>query len=101
MYPDRKHSLEHISRLLNRSRYAILLQAQGLGLKRPQHDHEWTKEEHRYLLKLYKTKTYKEIVENLGLTESLVSHHASHSGLRQGPPAPLDGGRERVHQTQL
>lgn len=86
LYPDRQNSLEYISGLLNRSRYAILLQAQVLGLKRPQHDHVWTKEEHQYLVKHHKTKSYKEIAQHLGLTVNAVSHHASRSGLQQRPP---------------
>jgi hypothetical protein len=86
LYADRKNSLEYISELLNRSRYAILLQAQVLGLKRPQHVHEWTKEEHRYFVMHRKTKSYKEIAQALGLTTSAVGHHASRSGFRRRPP---------------
>lgn len=72
MYPYRKHSLKEISQIINRTPYAILLKAQTLGINRPAHDHEWTKEERNYLIKNYKTKTYKEIAEDLGLTHSSV-----------------------------
>lgn len=86
LYPDRKNSLGHISGLLNRSRYAILLQAQALGLKRPQHDHLWTKKEHQYFVRNRKTKTYQQIARHLGLTVNAVSHHASRCGLQRRPP---------------
>jgi len=83
MYFDRKHSLDHISEKLSRTRYAVLLQAQVLGLKRPQHDHEWTEKEYQYLVDNFKTKSYREIAEDLGLTQSAVAHYANRSGLRQ------------------
>jgi hypothetical protein len=86
LYSDRKNSLAKISKLTGRSKYAILFQAQVLGIKRPQHDHEWTKEEHQYFVKHRKKKSYKEIAEALGLTASAVNHHASRSGLLQRLP---------------
>jgi hypothetical protein len=82
LYPNRKNSLEQISKLLNRSYYAILLQAQTLGLKRPQHHHVWTKEEHDYLIKNFKIKDYGEIAKDLGLTHSAVAHMVNRSGLK-------------------
>ncbi|MBK6913970.1 MAG: hypothetical protein IPH11_10030 [Ignavibacteriales bacterium] len=66
LYSDRKNALESISEKLNRSKYAVLLQAQVLGINRPRHDHEWTKEEIDYLKQNYQTKSYGEIASELG-----------------------------------
>ena len=85
LYPDRKNSLADISKLINRTRSAILIQAQVIGIHRPPKDHMWTKEEHQYLVKHFKTKSYKEIAEDLGLTASAVGHHACRTGLQHRP----------------
>ncbi len=85
LYSDRKNSLEDIARLVNRTRNAVWLQAQVLGVRRAKHEHEWTKEEHRYLVKNIAKKSYREIAQKLGLTPSAVGHHAVRTGLRRGP----------------
>jgi hypothetical protein len=100
MYPDRRNSLASISRLINRSPYAILLKAQTLKLRRPQKDHMWTKEEHRYFVQHRKTKTYREIAQALGLTESAVGHHASRSGFQQRPAGRLWTDEEKEYVKQ-
>ena len=57
LYSDRKNSLEEMSRLTGRTRAAILIQAQVLGLKRPPKEHMWTRKEHNYVAKHYAEKS--------------------------------------------
>jgi DNA-binding CsgD family transcriptional regulator len=96
LYSDRKNSLHEIAQLLNRTRNAVLLQAQVLGLKRARHEHEWTKEEHRCLVKNIGKKSYKEIARMLGLSPSAVGHHAVRTGLRKGPMPYSESDREFI-----
>ena len=85
-------SIAKIALLVGRSPNAVLLYAQVLRLRRPQHDHLWTQEEHRYFVKNRKKQTYKEIARALGLTAIAVSHHASRSARDQcGQAPPVDG----------
>ncbi|MCZ7615617.1 MAG: hypothetical protein M5T52_19235 [Ignavibacteriaceae bacterium] len=82
LYPDRSNSIEDISKKLNRTRYGILQQSQVLGLSRPRHQHEWSKNERGYLLKNYKTKSYGEMAKDLGMTYSSIAHKISRLGLK-------------------
>jgi hypothetical protein len=82
LYPDKKVSINEICRLVNRSRYAVLIQAQYLGINRPVHDHEWTTKENNYLKKYYDKKSYKKIADHLGVTHSAVSHQVNRLGLK-------------------
>lgn len=80
-YPDRSIPLEKIASHLNRSITAIRSYANRLKVVRPAHDHQWTKAEHEYLVKNYKTKQFKDIAADLGLSRWAVTLHANKSGI--------------------
>ena len=80
-YPVRSVSLDEICSYLHRSVQSIHSYSKYLNVRRPRHDHEWTKEEHDYLEKNYKQRRFKDIAVDLGLSSDAVVLYANRKGM--------------------
>jgi predicted DNA-binding protein YlxM (UPF0122 family) len=81
LYSNRSLSLAEIASRIGRSAASIPMYAKRMHLRRQHHDHEWTQEEHKYVLKHYKKKMFKDIAAHLGLSTDAVVLHANRRGL--------------------
>ena len=88
-YSDLAISLEEIAKILGRSLTAVYNCAKHIGIHRPQNEHEWTKEEHKYLVASYKKKRFIDIALDLGLSRNAVESYANRKGIRRKPPIRL------------
>lgn len=85
LYPNPKISLAEVARRIGRPEKGVVKQARKMGLDRPYWPHEWTEEEHRFLVQHYKRMSFVKIAERLGLSVSAVSHYANRHGFRRRP----------------
>ena len=72
------HSVDEISKTLNRSRDGILIRLNRLGLKQV---YEWTEEEVNILLSMWNTNTIEEIANTIGKSDSAIRNKAFNLGL--------------------
>lgn len=85
-YPDRKIQLKEIASHLNRSITSLHSYAKYINVSRPRHNHEWSNEEHEYLVKNYKKKRFKDIAKNLGLSADAVVLYANRNNIFRRNP---------------
>jgi len=88
-YSNLAISLEEIAKKLGRSLTAIYNCAKHIDIHRPQNEHEWTKEERKYLVASYKKKRFIDIAVDLGLSRNAVESYANRNGIRRKPPIRL------------
>lgn len=82
LYPNPSIPLSEIAKRIGRPIKGVIKQGRKLKLSR---NFFWTKKEHDFVAKNYKTMEYAEMARHLGKTTRAVTHYANRHGFRRRP----------------